>query len=177
MIIQKKIKSGVSKTIFSSMLYGFGAALKTGYRVTSLKDVAFRNSLRNKAFLMQVTTRDNAKGRYYKLENGKIISKGKITSETPDFLLEWQDSRTAVNLIFKGMQAVYKKDPKIFITAASNTILDGNLSIEIQFSSAYSFLELSLQMLKSYSGFLDGLRKIPYVDPMLKKVPYVNAFV
>lgn len=164
----------MDKMIFGSMLFGFGVALKTGFRITSLKDSGFKRGLYNKSFMMQVKIRDKNTGRFYKLEKGKIISEGKVGYGRPDVLLEWQDSKTAIQLITKGIQMVINKDPKLFIASAKNTISEGKLAVEVEFEPTYSFLESVVEMMMSYSGFLEALRKIPYVDPMLKRIPYVK---
>ena len=167
----------MDKVIFDSMLYGFGVALKTGFRITSVKDRVFREEIRTKTFSMQIKIRNQNTGRFYKLENGKIISKAKLLHESPDILIDWKDASVAMKIVTTGIKAVIKNDPKLLIHALKDSIFSGDLAVEIEFAPSYAFLESVISMMNSYSGFVIALRKIPYVDPMLKRVPYLKEVV
>lgn len=140
--------------IFRIMLFGFGLAMKTGFFFASLKDRAFKNRIKDKQFIMQVKMRDENKGRFYKLENGKITSRGKISPESPGLLIEWKDASTA-------MKTLMKKDLKAIYRSVTDAVLSGELAVEIEYAQTYAFVEAVKDMATVYSGFLPLLKKVP----------------
>lgn len=147
--------------IFRIMLFGFGLALKLSFMFASFKDADFKKRLQNKNFLMQVKMKNENTGRFYKLDKGKIISKGKISPEAPSILIEWEDASTA-------MKTLLNKDPKVLIKSLTGAITSGKLAVEMEYASTFSFVESVKDMAGVYSGFLPVIKKFPYVNKALK---------
>lgn len=146
--------------IFRVMLYGFGVAMKTGFGIASLKDSKFKSRIKDKKFIMQVKMRNENKGRFYKLDNGKITSKGKISPEAPGVLIEWRDSKTA-------MKTLLKKDPRALYQSVTDAVTSGNLAVEIEYPQTYAFFEAVKDMAMVYAGFLPLLRKVPGMKKLI----------
>ena len=146
--------------IFRLMLYGFGLALKSSFKIASFKDADFKQRLKNKKFLMQITMRDENKGRFYKLDKGRITSSGKISRETPNMLIEWQDSSTA-------LETLMKKNPKLLIRSVCDAIVSGKLTVELEYAPMFSFAETVKEMADVYSEFLPIIKKVPYINKLL----------
>ena len=104
--------------------------------------------------------RDENKGRFYKLDKGRITSSGKISRETPNMLIEWQDSSTA-------LETLMKKNPKLLIRSVCDAIVSGKLTVELEYAPMFSFAETVKEMADVYSEFLPIIKKVPYINKLL----------
>ena len=139
--------------IFRLILFGFGLVMKTAFFITSIKDRAFKSRIQNKKFIMQVKIRDENRGRFYKLDNGKFTSRGKISPESPGILIEWKDASTA-------LKTLLTRNLKVLYLSLTDAITSNQLSVEIDHAQTYSFLETIKEMAMVYSGLLPVLQKI-----------------
>lgn len=140
--------------IFRLMLFDFSVAMKSAFIFASLKDRGFKRRIKDKKFIFQVKMKNSNKGRYYKLEKGKITSKGKISHESPGLLIEWKDSTTA-------LKTLVKTSPKAFYHSMANAVVSGNLAVEIEHAQCHAFFEALREMAGVYAGFIPLIKKIP----------------
>ncbi len=79
---------------FAIILYGLLWLL----RVTAWRDPGFRARLKEKNFTAQLRTRDGKIGRWYRFENGRILS-GRGLAPSPEVVLGFKDATLAARLL------------------------------------------------------------------------------
>jgi len=76
------------------LLYGIALAL----RLTAWRHAAFRARLREKNLVAQVKLKDNSRGRYFELRDGRVHSRAQI-HPNPDVTLFFQNERVALKVL------------------------------------------------------------------------------
>ncbi len=131
--------------IFQVGLYGFHLGLKTVVTLASWRNKAFRQRLKERNFLIQVRTKNDNKGRYYKLVNGKFKSAGKVLEEEPDIVVIWADFGTALRTFIKFT-------PASIVASIMDAISTGKLAVEAKLDATYWFGLTMFDMINVYRG-------------------------
>lgn len=131
--------------IFQLGLYGFHIGLKTVVTLASWRNKAFRQRLKERDFLIQVRTKNDNKGRYYYLVNGKFKSAGKIHEEEPDIVVIWSDFGTALRTFIRFT-------PKSMVASIMDAIATGKLAVEAEMGATYWFGLTMFDMMNVYRG-------------------------
>lgn len=117
---------------FSLILYGF-------YRImsfTAFISKQFRESIKAKNVTIVIKTKDGSRARYYKFENGKILSKAE-DAPNADMSMIWKDAKTGFKTLSKGK-------PEAFLEAG----MSGDLAIEGDPDASMWFVEIMNEMLE-----------------------------
>ncbi len=80
--------------IFSLILHG----IKLKFVMTGMRFPILKNRLKEKNLTVQIKLRDNSRGRYFTIREGKIISKGGI-HVSPDVTLIFENARLALDIL------------------------------------------------------------------------------
>jgi len=122
----------ISGTIFYLLFLVVGLLLRLFLGVASLRNGAFRNSLKEKDFTMLVKTADCKKARYYRLEGGKLKSRS-ADYPHPDLSIIWSDSPSFVRTIFR-------LNPLQSAKGLTEAMTNGTLTIEADIAATMWFM-------------------------------------
>lgn len=135
--------------IFRLLLLFFGLGVKGVLLIVGLRSPAFKQSLGERRFTMQVRTLKNGLIKTFVFADGKM-SFQKISDE-PDFLIEWADSSTALGVLIKPISLLMFK-PEEIVIAGCDALMAGKLKIEYNvgacFWMAMTIKDLPLALLK-----------------------------
>ena len=139
--------------IFRLCLFLLAIMLKVGLKVASFLDSSFKESLKGGEFTMQINTIKSGTGRYFRLQEGKLSSGGKIISSQPDLLIEWSDGGTALS-------SMMKLKPSTLVQSLSEAITSGKLAVEATPLSSFWFMMKMKEMMQVYVGLAVKLKII-----------------
>ena len=139
--------------IFRLCLFLLAIMLKVGLKVASFLDSSFKESLKGGEFTMQIKTIKPGKGRYFRMQDGKLSSGGKIISSQPDLLIEWSDGGTALSSMMKLKSST-------LVQSLSEAITSGKLAVEATPLSSFWFMMKMKEMMQVYVGLAVKLKII-----------------
>ena len=122
---------------------GFSIVLYSFYRIMSLAafiSKKFRESLKAKNITIVIKTKDASRARYYKFENGKIISKAEDYPNA-DMSMIWKDAETGFKTLSKGK-------PEAFLEAgmSGDLVIDGDADASMWFVEVMNEMQETLKI-------------------------------
>ena len=94
-IVNRLAKSqALANLIFSIVLFG----VKMLFGLTAMRFKFFKNRLKEKNLTVQIKLKDNSRGRYYTLKDGRVTSKSGIHA-SPDVTLIFGSARLALDIL------------------------------------------------------------------------------
>ena len=130
--------------VFNAFLTGFRLLLRTGLKVASYKDAAFKKRLKEKDILMQVRLVNSNQSGYLLLRKGRVTSTLTQCAFPPDLLIEWLDAPTA-------LRSMLKIKPRDFVESMHREISSGRLRIEFNVAASVWLLFTIREMLIVFS--------------------------